>query len=710
MIPCDPSAGRFRRFLDRVAIAWIALAPVVVTLGLLTGAVEIPTLAQVEPDEPVAHPATRAAVSLPEVGAGELLWKSPDGLVPLPVLECGVRIDVTGMMVHGRVTQSFENVFDEVIETVYVFPLPESAAVHAMEMRIGDRRIVAVVREREEAKKTYEAARKAGKKAALVEQDRPNLFTTTAANINPGETVQVVLDYVHELTWTDGAFHIAFPLTFTPRFMPFAPSQDPAGVSAAVAADYEPRAVNRILTPFVPASDPRVPRASVEVRLRAGVGVEDLESPSHLVRSRWDGNELIVEPEGGPIPADRDFLLSWRVAPGNEPRAAVFVEERPEGRYALILVVPPLVDALDHGLPTETLFIIDVSGSMDGPSIEQAREALLAALDRLRPGDTFDLLAFNDSNHAFRGRFLDVDEDSLDDARRWVRALHAAGGTMIEPALRRGIDAIRDRPTDRIRRIVFLTDGAVGNEAELLAGIESGLGGASLHTVGIGSAPNRYLMRKMAERGRGICAFVSGTGGAENAIDAFFRRIDRPAMTDLSLAWEGITPIEVYPSRLPDLHQGEPLVLSAWLPPGSDTGRVTLSGRLPYDTLDVALDLQPGAPEGSGVAIRWARAKVGALMDSLHEGAEQDEVRRSVIRVATAFMLVTRYTSLVAVEEFPSAWDEARRANLPNGLPAGSKLVAQLPLGGTSAPLLLLIAFVLLVVGTASFVLCKVTA
>ncbi len=617
-------------------------------------------------------------------GAGELLRRTPEGFVPLPVLGLAVGLEVTGILVHGTLTQTFKNPTADVIECVYVFPLPERAAVYRMEIRIGERRIVSVIREREEARKIYETAKQEGRKAAVVDQERPNLFTTSAANINPGETIEVRLEYLQEIAYEGGAFSLSFPLTFTPRC--------PTGG----ATDSE-----RLSPPFARANAPDFPRATLVARIDAGVPLQDVASDSHPITTRYEGDVLVVEPRAGAVPADRDFHLRWRPTLASRPLSTLFTEDREDGRYVLLMLLPPLQNVgAGRGLPTETLFVIDVSSSMEGPSILQARAALLAALDRLRPGDTFNILAFHHDVVAFRPGFLPAAGPGLQEARDWVRALRTDGGTRIDLALARGLELIAAGKAERAQRIIFLTDGGVDDEQEILRLVRSGLGAARLHTLGIGAAPNRYLMRKMAETGRGLCEFISTADGVDNRVDAFFARLDRPVMTDVTLAWDGVESAEIHPAPIPDLYAGEPLFVSARLGPGRSVRRVLLSGRTLDGPIGFDLIAEDGAPGGTGVAVRWARARVESLLDGLFEKADPGEVRRTVIAVSTAFGIVTPYTSLVAVEETPSAAGEARPVNVPAGLPLGSTLLGDLPQGGTDEPALLLAGVVLLVAGT----------
>jgi Ca-activated chloride channel family protein len=602
--------------------------------------------------------------SLDTVAAGELLRRTELGWVRLPVADVRIELTVTGMMVHGRVSQSFLNTSDETIEVLYAFPMPDRAAVHSMEMRIGERRIRSHIREKEQARRTYEAAKSTGRKAALVEQHRPNLFKTAAANINAGDTITVVLEYFEEAEYVSGAFTLRFPLAYQPRFL--------GGEGQGRRLPEDPRESSALVGASDAWDAPAVPFASLSVRLRPGFPLQRVESTSHGVDVEVDGDEYLVRPSEGVLVADRDFLLRWAPDLDDRPSSAVFTEQREDGEYALILLLPPLeASEAGLGLPTETLFIVDVSGSMDGPSIHQAQQALLAALDRLRPEDRFNILKFNDSNETFRPAFQQAEGEPLEQARRWVRHLHADGGTMIYPALMRGLGLMGEsRSSGHQQRVIFITDGAVGNEQEVLRAVAERVGEVRLHTVGIGQAPNAYLMRKMAWFGHGLCEFISATDPARNRIAEFFGRLDRPVMTSLELRGDAAGLEELLPRRMPDLHAGEPLLISARLVPGTRSARVELHGYTREGWVEVSAKLDD-AVAGPGVAVRWARTKVGALMDRLHEGVDEAEVRAEVVELGLSHHLVTRYTSLVAVEEIPSALGTSRSVRMAAALPRG---------------------------------------
>ena len=665
--------SRSRTLLHLLA-ACCRLAPVAIVVGVFAS----PTIARAG----VAFTAERLRpIETDQVGSGELLWRSERGLIPLPIAGIEVELDVTGPMVRGRLTQRFLNPTGETIDVLYAFPLPERAAVGAMELRVGSRTIVAEVREKEAARRTYEQARAEGRKAALVAEQRPNLFTTAAANIGAGETIEVVLEYLEEADWSEGAFRLRFPLTFTPRYG--ADAEDAADTCCSAAAEASPDVV---------------PRAHVRVAIAPGLALDEVRSPSHGLRveQRQPGWRLDTGDE--PVAADRDFRLEWRPERGRVPSSVVLVEEHDGERYALLMLLPPAAapDA-SAGLPTETLFVVDISGSMAGPSIEQARDALRAALGRLRPGDAFNLMKFDDTQDVFRPDLVEVEPETLASAQAWVDDLATRGGTDIYAALMRAVAMTSGPASGRSRRIVFVTDGAVANEQEVLRAVVERLGDVRLHTVAIGHAPNSWLLRKMAAAGHGLCAFVGTQDEARNDIARFLERIERPVLENLRIDLAGATLDDLLPSVAPDLYGGEPLVVSARLGAGRGGEVARISGLTRDGTYDVALDIPAATPGAAGVAVRWARARVERSLDGLLEGVDPAVVREEVVALGLAFHLVTSFTSLVAVDRDSVAEASVRTVRIGSGLPAG----------GTDGPLRTRVGLGLLLAGAAMLALLR---
>jgi Ca-activated chloride channel family protein len=629
--------------------------------------------------------ASAADAATPQTpSSGTLLLQGTGEPVAAPLLATDVAIDVAGIVARTRVTQRFVNPSGDWREAVYVFPLPEDAAVDHLDIRIGTRRIVGVIRERGAARKAYEEAKQSGRKAALVDQERPNLFTTRAAAIGPGEEVEVSIEYQQALRFADGAFSLAFPLAITPRYIPGTPLALPLADGGRLPDTDEVDDASRITPPVVHPRHGKVNPVTLAVHVAAGVPLGRIESRHHAARVTEAPGYRYTVTLDGPVPADRDFVLVWVPEAGSAPAAAVFGETH-EGRgYALAMLIPTVPDVALPRVAREITFVVDTSGSMSGNSIVQAKAALMAALGRLQPGDRFNVIEFNSHARALFAAPLPVDPATLGRARSFVSALRADGGTEMREALVLAL-APGEAPPGLVRQVVFLTDGAVGNEDALFALIRERLGTRRLFTVGIGSAPNGHFMRKAAQFGRGTHTSIGNVDEVQARMGELFRKLESPVLTDVAIDWPAGT--EAWPRVLPDLHAGEPLVAVAALP--ALDGEVVVRGRFAGRPWSARLPLAAAAGH-EGVHGLWARAKIDALADAQVAGANADDVRAEIVRVALAHHLVSRYTSLVAVDATPTmpAGIEAVRTALPGNLPHGQEyeaIVGALPQTATPA-------------------------
>jgi len=697
-------------------------------------------------------------VRLADVDGGSLLLSTEaEGVyLPAPTLDTDVSMRVRGPIARVQVRQRFHNPTDAWVEGVYVFPLPERSAVDGLRMVVGDRVIEGQIRERQEAKQVYEQAKREGRKASLVEQERPNLFTTSVANLGPDETVEVVLHYQEDLRYDAGRFELRFPLVAPVRYVTGDCRDAADGIASrttrtaaqmARAAGLDrvagfvetlpPRRpvvpdADRLWSPRVvpaplradspdgvpgtgPASRGAINPVTLRIDLDAGFPLADITSPSHALRKvrRGEGRmeiDLVPAPGEPFVPADRDFVLDWRPRVGSEPGAAVFTEAVDGTTYALLMVMPPSVPPAERPrpLPREAIFVVDTSGSMGGPSIEQAKAALQLALERLRPEDSFNIIRFDSRTDALFQQSLPAGPRALEMAKLFVGSLQAGGGTEMLPALRLALETPPVRGA--VRQVVFITDGAVGDEDRLFSTIQEHLGATRLFTVGIGSAPNGHFMRRAAELGRGSFTSIGRVQDVGPRMAELFTKIDSPVMTDLEVEWSDPA-AETWPQRVPDLYAGEPLVVAARLPgvvPG-DGARVRVVGRRGDRTWRVDESLhhlatRAGTGEREGVSKLWARRKIVALMDQRTAGAPEDVVRAEVVEVALAHHLVSKYTSLVAVDLTPTrpSDQQQRTLRLPVNLPAG--WVAETVFGGmpstaTPARLLLWIGLLALSAG-----------
>jgi Ca-activated chloride channel family protein len=664
-------------------------------LALLTAAFFwfFPTLtsqAKAQPVEPVAERPAQPAPLAPPAGAvgindpqtGALLLKTafPGRYVEAPLVAADVDIDVSGPIIRARVTQRFVNVTDQWVEGTYVFPLPADAGVDRLRMMIGDRFIEGEIHERQEARRIYEEARAAGVRASLVEQERPNMFTNSVANIGPGESVVVQIEYQDVARLTDGVFSLRFPMVVGPRYNP-----EPDMLQVV---DLDPRtgfAANdpvpdreRISPPVMhPDAEPanggmRLP-VSITVNLEAGFALSAVTSPYHDIDVDFgdDRDSAVVQLADGAVPADRDFALEWRADEGAGPTAAAFTETREDGTYLLAMVTPPTASDQDTPrTPREAIFVIDNSGSMAGKSMPQAKAALILALERLQPEDTFNVVRFDDTYDVVFPYAVPATRENIAHARGYVSGLEAEGGTEMLPALRAALSDPNRGDATRVRQVVFLTDGAIGNEAQLFEAIDAGLGRSRLFTVGIGSAPNTYFMSRAARIGRGTFTHIGDIDEVQERADALFAALEQPVMTDLTAEFPDGTASEVWPNPLPDLYAGEPVVLTARLDQPAGTVRVsgTFEGRRWAADLDIA-----NAAPGEGVAVLWARAKIASIEEQRFMGAAPETIDRAVLQTALDYGLVSRLTSLVAVDVEPARPANARltRTDVPTMLPDG---------------------------------------
>jgi Ca-activated chloride channel family protein len=623
-----------------------------------------------------------------DMQAGSLLLKMQEGYVTATLMNTDVLMNVNGLVARVAVRQEFRNEGKEWVEGVYVFPLPDKAAVDRMRLHIGERFIEGEIREKEKAKKEYERARDQGKKASLVEQQRANLFTTSVANIAPGEQVVVEIEYLEDLRYDDGTFSLRFPMTLTPRFIPGSPLPDRKGSGWSPDTTRVPDAT-LITPPMITAS--RGHRVSLRANVDAGVPLEIIASRYHPVNIGENQGRYEVSLAGNTVPMDHDFELLWRPVPSAAPRAMAFSEMIDGEPHYLFMVMPPTdADSQPVTMLREMIFIIDTSGSMHGVSIAQAKRAVMQALDGLRPGDRFNVIEFNSGMRPLFRKPVVADTTSVGGARDFVRALQANGGTNMRPALEFALNSAA--PESHLRQIVFITDGSVGNEEELYSLIEQRLGSARLFTVGIGSAPNSWFMRKAAELGRGSFVIISALHEVREKMDGLFRKLEYPQVTNIDVAWPGGTLVESYPAVVPDLYLGEPVVIKA-----RSSGefrsrdRVTISGDSAAGAWSRDLPLV-GKDNDPGIAALWARAKIAALHDDERRGADADTTRKSIVETALAHHLVSKYTSLVAVDKTPvrHPGDPLSKEQVPNLLPYGQSMNAIFGFPATATPATLL--------------------
>jgi len=596
-------------------------------------------------------------------------------------------VQVTGLAARVQVTQRFRNDGAAWKEAVYRFPLPQGAAVDRLRIETGGRVIEGEIREREEARRAYQQARSAGQLASLVEQQRPNQFETRLANIGPGEEVQVQIGFLATVDYRDGSFSLQLPLTFTPRWE----SADAGADNSRAGTAWPDEAPHPNQSPGGDIDDHYL---TVEVMLHSVTELVSIESRFHDIDIQPEPGGyriLLTDPDAR---SDRVFDLGWTPEFGTAPAASLTTWDGGDAVYALLMLAPPLAEAIAPQ-PREVVFVIDTSGSMEGTSIRQAKSALRQGLDHLDPQDRFNLVRFDSDAELLFPAAVQPSPYYLAQATDFINDLHASGGTDMAPALDLAMGLARH--AGLLRQIVFITDGSVGNEQELLLGIGEKLDDSRLFTVAIGSAPNAWFMRKAAEVGRGSYHHIGKQDEVEERMTALWARIENPAVQNLQVDW-GME-AEYYPEIIPDLYAGDPLWLYARLP--FEPQEVTLTGELDSRYWQAVSRVSPLAG-GEGLATLWARSRVEALEDSRIFGVDAAEVRRQVLDLALEFGLLTPYTSLVAVDRTPTRppAEDLDSEGVPSLLPAGSALSAGFSATATGWPLQLTLALLSLFVAT----------
>lgn len=600
-----------------------------------------------------------------ETGEG-LHWREGDQWVATLAMDTTVDMQVRGLLAEVTVRQIYRNDSGQWREGRYLLPLPADAAVGGLVLRIGERLVEGEVQEKARAAASYEAAAAAGRRAGLVEQNRPNLFSTAVANIGPDEEIEVEVRYWQPVTYRDGVFSLSLPLTLTPRYLPGrgfdqAAPQDPHALPVAAAA----RDADSAMPPSV----------TLQAEIEPGLPLQSVGSPTHAVTVSAEGRTYRVSLANDVEPSDRDFELRWSPVPSRAPRSAVFTDRVGGEDFAQVLLVPPTLPAAP--LPRELVLVIDNSGSMMGASMEQAILAADRALARLGPGDRFNVVRFDDTMEMLFPEAVAAQPGNVARARAFVRSLRAEGGTEMKPALEAALAG--RAPAGYVRQVVLVTDAAVGNEDELLQLIERQRGDSRLFPVGIGSAPNGHFLREAAEAGRGTQALVRDVNGVAEAMDALLQRLERPAMRDITLDWPGVA--EAYPARVPDLYQGEAVQVVARV--DRLAGMVAVHGLTPQPwSRQVPLGGDTATP-APGLGRLWARGRIDELEDRLRRGAREEELRPMIVDVALRHGLVSRFTSLVAVERTPARPENETLGStaVANATPDGSLAFAQGSLG-----------------------------
>ncbi|HOL70973.1 MAG TPA: VIT and VWA domain-containing protein [Bryobacteraceae bacterium] len=589
-----------------------------------------------------------------------------------PLKHTDVKAEITGFLARVTVTQEFSNPFPEKIEAVYTFPLPPNSAVDDMTMLVGGRTVRGKIKRREEARAIYEAARASGRLAGLLDQQRPNIFTQSVANIMPGEQVRIEISYVETLKYEDGRYEFSFPMVVGPRYIPGRPAGRQGG-GWSPDTDRVPDA-SRITPPVARPGTRAGHDISLEVALDAGVVIDAIESPSHEIDvERRSPEAAVVRLKNKAVLPNKDFVLKYDVA-GSAIRDAVLAHRTARGGYFTLILQPPERISAEDITPKELVFVIDTSGSMSGFPIEKAKETMKLALDGLNPRDTFNLITFSGDTRILFPEPVPATRENLAAAQRFLARAEGSGGTEMMKAIRAALEP--SDAQDHIRVVCFMTDGYVGNDMEIIAEVQKHPN-ARIFAFGIGSSVNRFLLDEMAKYGRGEVEYVGLNDDGSAAARRFHERVRNPLLTDIEIDWGNLAVSDVYPRRIPDLFSAKPLIIHGrYSAPGS--GTVRLRGRMAGREFSraVRVTLPDSEPRHDVLAPLWARARISDLMGQdyfgLQSGTIRTDIRDAITQLGLDYRLMTQFTSFVAVEEMTiTDGGQPRRVEVPVEMPEG---------------------------------------
>ena len=612
-----------------------------------------------------------------EITQGALRVEMDEEIVECPLKHTDVKADIAGFIARVTVTQTFHNPYDEKIEAVYVFPLPHTAAIDDMTMTIGERRIVGLIKRRAEAQAIYQEAIQQGKTASLLEQERPNIFTQSVGNIQPNDEVRIEISYVDVLDYDMGTYEFHFPMVVGPRYIPGTATSkkpklpdelkgkvgeseapldgspegaDPSGTGVSPDTDRVPDA-SRITPPVLKPGYRTAHDISLAVSLDAGVPIQDIQITNHTAaveRAGETGATAVLSPADS-IP-NKDFVMKYAVA-GKKPEMAVLAHAtEPEQGYFMLMIQPKLDAEFAEAPPREIVFLVDTSGSMSGPPTKKVKETMHHFLRRTKPNDTLQVITFANRADKLFKKSVPATQMNIEHALNFTQQVRGGGGTEMLKAIK----LVLNEPVDpeRVRIVVMLTDGYIGNEAEIIAEVDKRAGDQiRFWAIGIGSSPNHYLIDGVAKHGGGMAKVLALNTDPGPLVAEIADRIHRAQLAKIKIDWNGLSVYETYPRRIPELWAGRPVIMFGRYGAGGSK-EIQLSGSAEGKPLKYKLHvtLPDAQPTHDVLSKAWARKKIEDISAQLY-AADAPEIIDEITNIALNYRLMTQYTSFVAVDE-----------------------------------------------------------
>lgn len=583
----------------------------------------------------------------------------------LPLKSTQASVNIAGVIADVTVTQQYENTGSTALEAIYVFPTSTRAAVYALEMKIGDRTIQAKIEEREKARKDYEKAKSSGKRATLLEQERPNVFQMNVANIMPGDKIEVILHYTEVLIPEEGTYQFVYPTVVGPRY-----SNQPA---TAILAKNKPTGG----TPYLKEGEPAPYSFDIEVNLSVGMTLQFVTCPTHKVKVKHESLGLAnvqlepAEKSGG----NRDFILKYGLS-GGQIESGLLLYEHEDEHFFLAMMQPPKRVLADQIPPREYVFIVDVSGSMRGFPLDISKKLLRDLITGLKPSDKFNVLLFAGTSGWLAEESLFANTENLNKAVNLIDNQRGGGGTELLPALKKAMFLPRCEE-NLSRSIVIVTDGYVTVEKEAFDLISNNLNQANVFSFGIGSGVNRYIIEGLAHVGGGEPMVITNPDEAHNSAEQFRKYINSPVLTQVEAAFEGIEIYDVEPRSLPDVLAERPVILFGKYK-GSPKGTIKIKGFTNEGVYEKSFNVGVYKPSKRNQALRslWARERIKMLDDYKHVRGSGDH-KKEITDLGLKYSLMTAFTSFIAIDQEKVTYENGKSEVVKQALP--------LPQGVTNA-------------------------